>query len=331
MEITEYHCQMTGLPVTKFSRSNIVSYNLSFGIMSFKSISFCCNCWDAFIENPSLFSSAADTRRALLAALSKRIFVPDSEQLIHWNRDCVSLAERNIFIPDILLRVNAPSTSKARRDRLLVEKYNEQKIQFEGATLYVDTEVDNEAWSNFYLNYKEYTAAIHDLGRKGYITAISTKGIRDRVFSFRFTQDGIDYVESIIEVGPLSKNAFVAMSFDPIMDSVKAAIIRAITATGHTPIIVSDLNNPSDKTIPDRIFSELRQAKFCIADFTQHRAGVYFEAGFALGLGRPVIYTCQKTEFENAHFDIRQLQHIIYETPAELEVLLTDKINAWII
>ena len=60
-----------------------------------------------------------------------------------------------------------------------------------------------------------------------------------------------------------------------------------------------------------------------------HRNGVYFEVGFALGLGKQVIYLSHKDYFEDSHFDIRQLQHIIYESPEDLEKLLIDKVNVW--
>ncbi len=39
---------------------------------------------------------------------------------------------------------------------------------------------------------------------------------------------------------------------------------------------------------------------------------------------------CQSEEFKKAHFDIRPLQHIIYENPEQLETLLINKINAWV-
>ena len=37
-----------------------------------------------------------------------------------------------------------------------------------------------------------------------------------------------------------------------------------------------------------------RHGGLVVADFTGHRGGVYFEAGFARGLGIPVVWTCHK-------------------------------------
>ena len=51
---------------------------------------------------------------------------------------------------------------------------------------------------------------------------------------------------------------------------------------------------------------EIRTSRFLIADLTHENPGAYWEAGYAEGLGKPVIYTCEKKKFENqvkTHFD----------------------------
>lgn len=81
--------------------------------------------------------------------------------------------------------------------------------------------------------------------------------------------------------------------------------------------------------ICDRILSEIRQSTLLIADFTGNRGGVYFEAGFALGLGIPVIFTC-RTDFlkKGVHFDTRQYNHIEWQTSEELKTKLINRIKA---
>jgi len=39
------------------------------------------------------------------------------------------------------------------------------------------------------------------------------------------------------------------------------------------------------------------ECRFIVADFTGQRGGVYFEAGYALGLRKPVIWTCKRDWF----------------------------------
>ncbi len=80
--------------------------------------------------------------------------------------------------------------------------------------------------------------------------------------------------------------------------------------------------------IDDEIVSQIRKSKFLVADFTGHRGGVYFEAGFAMGLGLPVFWTCLKDDLANLHFDIRQYNCIDWIDTADLAKRLKRRIEA---
>ena len=56
--------------------------------------------------------------------------------------------------------------------------------------------------------------------------------------------------------------------------------------------------------------------------------GVYYEAGFARGLGIPVISTCREDERGKLHFDTRQYNHIFWKAPADLADQLHDRVAA---
>ena len=102
----------------------------------------------------------------------------------------------------------------------------------------------------------------------------------------------------------------------------------ALDAVGFRPVRVDQLKF-NDK-IDDRIISEIRKSGLLVADFTGNRGGVYFEAGFALGLGIPVVWTCRKTHIEYVHFDTRQYNHIVWEDPESLRQQLIDRVAATI-
>lgn len=124
-----------------------------------------------------------------------------------------------------------------------------------------------------------------------------------------------------------SVNAFVAMWFADEMKVIyKQGIEPAIEDTGYRSRRV-DYVEHIDK-IDDLIIAEIRESRFVVADFTGHRAGVYFEAGFALGLGLPVIWTCRKDDVEKLHFDIRQYNCIDWIDSADLRTRLTNRIRA---
>jgi hypothetical protein len=65
-----------------------------------------------------------------------------------------------------------------------------------------------------------------------------------------------------------------------------------------------------------------------LADYTGQVNGVYFEAGFALGLGLTVIPTCRADEVPKLHFDIKHLNTLLWKSPAELAEGLKRRIRA---
>ena len=88
---------------------------------------------------------------------------------------------------------------------------------------------------------------------------------------------------------------------------------------------------------------QIRRSAFVVADFTAVARGyerkqgerpaianVYFEAGFAQGLGKTVIRTVREDCVGDLHFDIRQFSHIVWTDAADLKRRLTARILATI-
>ena len=129
-----------------------------------------------------------------------------------------------------------------------------------------------------------------------------------------------------------SKQAFVAMWFDPGLEVLYfKGIEPAVKRCGYNPLRI-DAKQTNQK-VCDEIIAEIRRSRFVIADFTGNRGGVYFEAGFAMGLGIPVIWTCKnlKAEIDALHFDTRQYSHVLWDSPEDLNKKLADRIGATII
>ena len=68
---------------------------------------------------------------------------------------------------------------------------------------------------------------------------------------------------------------------------------------GYDPIRV-DSKQTNDK-IDDKIIADIRKSGLVVADFTEQKCGVYFEAGFALGISVTLIWTCRDTEIDRLH------------------------------
>ena len=127
--------------------------------------------------------------------------------------------------------------------------------------------------------------------------------------------------------GAATRVAFIAMSFAPELEvALKEGIAPGICDAGYHPLRVDKVEH--NEKICDRIVAEIRGSRMLVADVTMQRQGVYFEAGFAMALGMPVVWTCRKDDLANVHFDTRQYNHIVWETPAELRIRLRDRILA---
>ncbi len=130
--------------------------------------------------------------------------------------------------------------------------------------------------------------------------------------TIKILPDGWLRVEELEKINQESKQGFVAMWFDPQMDHVyENAISKAITAAGYQSHRV-DQREHTNK-IDDEIIAQIRRSRFVVADFTGHRSGVYYEAGFAKGLGLEVFWTCREDDLDNLHFDIRQYNCLVWK------------------
>ena len=76
------------------------------------------------------------------------------------------------------------------------------------------------------------------------------------------------------------------------------------------------------------MLAEIRRSAFAVVDLTGHRPNVYFEAGFALGLDKKVIFTCAKSDVDDGHFDLRQYNTLDWESEDDLAVRLENRVRA---
>ncbi len=128
------------------------------------------------------------------------------------------------------------------------------------------------------------------------------------------------------------RQGFVAMWFDPSMDKAyKKGIKPAICAAGYKPRLIKEKDFLGK--VDDEIVAEIRRSRFIVADFTASkkagaRGGVYYEAGFAQGLGIDVIHTCRQDRMKAVHFDTNHFNHIVWKKPKDLREQLQRRIEA---
>lgn len=223
---------------------------------------------------------------------------------------------------------SAPITPQEKLDNLFQEVFKLQKVEGEEFS-FKEFLFDKIFVGKLYFrNSDECNFYLKTLDDFGLISTVENGS--GMVIAISITFKGLNYNIELNKGGLNSKNCFVAMSFGEEMTSIRYAIKQAIVDTGYKPLIIDEIHVDADKTINDEIIASIRKSKFCISDFTEQKDGVYFEAGFALGMGLKVIYTCQEKWFYKSHFDTNHFPHIIYKDPDDLYQKLKNKIDAWV-
>ena len=112
--------------------------------------------------------------------------------------------------------------------------------------------------------------------------------------------------------------AFMAMPFGKkeVVDIVDNVFRAAVEETGFKLKRLDD-EAPAG-LIDNRLRVEIRMCRLLIVDLTDENRGAYWEAGYAEGLGKPVIFTCSEAYFDanKTHFDTNH-QHTILWNPKE--------------
>jgi hypothetical protein len=151
-------------------------------------------------------------------------------------------------------------------------------------------------------------------------------------FSIQLTPSGWAEVASLVNSGTRPPKAFTAMWFNPeVANAYELAIKKAVTESGYASVRIDQ--QEYNGIIDDAIVAEIRRSHFVICDFTGNRPGVYFEAGFALGLGKQTIFTCRNTKKDKRklHFDTNHYNYIFWNTEEELYTRLLNRIQATIL
>jgi hypothetical protein len=145
------------------------------------------------------------------------------------------------------------------------------------------------------------------------------------------TGHGWERAAQLADQPETSKTVFVAMKFNDEMFALwPTAFVPAIERAGFEPRLANDPQH--NEQIDARIVTEVKQCRFVVGDVTFAPVGVYFEAGYALGMGRPVIWTCRSDrKGTDMHFDTRQYNHILWDLASDLAEQLYYRIAATIL
>ncbi len=223
-------------------------------------------------------------------------------------------------VPDLI-----PNYSPSQKQLILLRKL-EKKTEYPGQKVTIHPHFDfTISWAS---NEKELIYYILSLIDRNLIKLAKAEEIDD-VFPFdvEITSLGWDFLDEHAKPSVMSDQAFVAMSFSPALKSAwEKGFREAIKYAGFKAYRVDD--EPHNERIDVKIMAEIKNSLFLISDVTEQKQGVYFEAGYAIGLGIPVIWTVRKDELAKVHFDTRQYCHIVWESEEDLKKQLYNFICA---
>lgn len=134
-------------------------------------------------------------------------------------------------------------------------------------------------------------------------------------------------VVALAERAALSREVFVAMSFEE-KQSLRAyqdALKMVCKERGFSAERIDQRSTGETYDIVQKIHCEIEASGFVVADLTGARPNVYYEIGYARGLGKPIILTMEKDA--EVHFDIAGQKVIRWETHLDLREKLDPELK----
>ena len=150
--------------------------------------------------------------------------------------------------------------------------------------------------------------------------------MKEEALHIMLTPKGYSRIDELQKNTGHGKNVLVAMKFGDETKLLREAIRQGIQAAGYIAIFIDEVQH-NDFITPE-LLKHIRDSKFVVADLTHQNNGAYFEEGYAMGLGKPVIQLCKKGV--NLHFDIAQKNTIMWEAETNIPEMLKNRIIATI-
>ncbi len=158
-----------------------------------------------------------------------------------------------------------------------------------------------------------FVAVCTELSDRGWFVGTATTG---PTFIGSLSFDGWRVYQKLRRGLAESRKAFMAMAYgDGVLDALFRDCLKpAVAKTGF------DLRRLDEDLraglIDDRLRVEILTSRFLIADLTNDNRGAYWEAGYAEGLGKPVIYLCERAYFDErkTHFDTNHQHTVLWNS-----------------
>ncbi len=142
----------------------------------------------------------------------------------------------------------------------------------------------------------------------------------------QLTPEAYSRIEQLEKNNSHGKDVLVAMKFGEETKNLREAIRKGILEAEYNPIFIDEVEH-NDFITPE-LLKYIRDSKFVVVDLSHQNNGAYFEEGYAMGLGKPVIQLCKSDV--TLHFDIAQKNTIMWNSEDEISLKLKNRIIATI-
>lgn len=156
-----------------------------------------------------------------------------------------------------------------------------------------------------------------ELKRRGWLDGevARTMGLPPDVLEVNLTLAGWEHYEAERTGQTSTRIGFLALKFGmSALDALVRDVIKP-SIKEELGFDVFDMRDVPRAGIIDNLMrQQIRDSAFVLVDLTHDNAGAYWEAGYAEGLGKPVIYMCEQTKFQEAqtHFDTNHCTTVVW-------------------
>lgn len=199
------------------------------------------------------------------------------------------------------------------------------------------------------ISQEEMDYLANQILKQDYIELKSGKPVVPKVAEMRLSSLGWTKYDELKQRSHDSNKVFIAMWFNDQTDKLRDSLKSGVSAAGYEPVVVDERHFTGN--IMDFVIGSIRESKFLIADFTVEpeeqtklingdeekgkrmnkgsRGGVYYEAGFARGLGLKVIHICKGNNISKnrLHFDVLQDNTIFWQEEDLKDITVRHSIN----
>ena len=299
MDLITDKCQICG-STDGFKHSNLSSF--------FGDLYDCPKCGKYYIEMSAEEDFKTKKLRSAMYYYLRNIHKGNKKTLFVCKEVCSNVDYQTITVDNLLQYY--PKDVNERIDKILENLYYINQ-EFASYISLASNYIENSA---IFFTDKEDRMGIADINNTlSMLNKLELiKSVNSDLTYFIIDFKGWERLDKINQQKMKTKKAFIAMWFDEKMSEFREAIKEAIIESGYVPIIIDEKQH-NNQIVPEILY-EIKTSDFIIADLTGNRNGVYYEAGYALGKGKEVIFLLNNEIDKETHFDVAQQNQIRYES-----------------